>query len=162
MDDSEYEEIAEELQAILLLARGLSPLLAEEKVGVSLTHSELVTLQYLFLLGESDSFYSASDVALIFRIDRERVSHLLKRLEEPEKLVTRRHISSNRFTLELTERGREIAKRAIQCDVKDLVRILRLVKHEKRLRITKALLKEIRNSIVAVLPNAIKERKEKG
>lgn len=161
--NKEYKEAARDLQGVLLLGRALAALKAEEKVDASLTHSEIITLQYIYRLSEAKIPVTASEIADVLQKDKTWVSHLLKKLEEPEnRYVTRRYESTSRLLLELTERGEKITEQAIESDAKDLLAVLRLVKDENQLKIVKSLLKDIHAAMVASLREMIEERKKKG
>lgn len=162
MNKSEYEQIARDLHAVLLLGRALSPLEAEKNVDASLTHAELIALQYIYLLGEARFLISASDLAGVLKIDRARVSHILKKLEEPDNhYVIRRYELPHRLLLELTERGKRIAKQAVESDLRDLLNIIELVEDKIHLKFLKTLLGDIHDAIIAALPAVIEERKKR-
>jgi len=159
----EYKEEALDLQGVLLFGRALAALKAEEKVDAELTHSEIITLQYIYRLSEAKIPVTPSELADVLQKDRTWVSHLLKKLEDPKNgYVTRRYESTSRLLLELTERGEKIAKQAIESDAKDLLVILRLIKDENQRKFVKPLLKDIHAAMVASLQEMIEERRKKG
>ncbi len=157
-----HEKIARKLRTVLLYGRSLSPLKAEKKEAFTLSHTELITLQLLYLLSEDKVSVLASDLAEIVQTDRTRISHLLKNLAKQEnQYVTKRFEPPSRLVLELTEKGKALAEQVFESDTKDLLNIIEIIQDKKILDLFDTLLTQLHQDILQRLPKVIEEGKKR-